>query len=1040
MLPSATKAALASYLSSSPKPAAAAAAVLPPAAPNSTKALLQPHPTNNNPPTPPTKTQLTLPFYSHLSPLDASLTASGPTLLIGATGCGKSTQLPQHLLRTASTSTIVVAQPRRLAATSIASRVSSELSSPVGGLVGYSIRGDTRKGRDTRCLFVTYGVLIRMLASDSAAALCTHLVLDEVHERSADLDLILLHLKTSKDRPKIILMSATVDERVFSSYLPELTVVTVPGRTFPVERQYLEHALAHTNYICPLKSASARPNGPLPDDPVSDTLTAEITSVKKLIDDTADGNPDVISNLKKRLASLTSAQNSVAPKDPTTALLLPLSLNQTQTKFSLNPTAARSLRTLDPNAIPNGLIARLIEKHMDTPGDVLVFLPGLKEISALQSHLSSNNEILVLPLHSSLSTAEQHKVFLPSPASKTKVILATSIAEASITVPSITLVIDSCLSRSQSLDPTTNLSHLSTHLSSKSSIDQRAGRAGRVQAGTCYHLILSPIVQSLQPSPEPEISNTPIDSFSLRARHLLRQTGPTGTILKALLTPPSATVSKTADETLIKSSALDPATFDLTSHGTVLAQLPLSLPHARALVASSRLGVLEPISLLLAALTSPSSDFSVEEKRRADKFSDHVALLRLARTSPKIKKEAERLSKLTRELLGPNDFVAASPLPSLFASLLISSPQVAPFYPSSIQYVTPARTHSLKPHLSSVLHGLNSKSGHVFFGDVMKLPSGAMVMDASLIPSEAVALFTELEISSVSSEEKELLRSFRGRIEKIIIGEEGGLEASNLLALVLKHVVRDWSGLPPGWEYEEDRKIWITRIEGGKGISSMTRPTESASAAVAKKISASGSLARAEKELARKGGDRGTGPATITKASGAGASKKITEEEAKLAVKARLKAEEDKERKKVTAASKASSKVNSVTKMLRELDLEEKYASANISNDLVVDILAFVKEGEKEEAEKGIDGLIADAEMIGGSASRVRRYLLEGGKGSASAKKGKSDKGRGGKAVVVSAATAAPELKKKKKKVKDDLSLLEGDGGGKKKGRGSSRR
>ena len=123
-------------------------------------------------------------------------------------------------------------------------------------------------------------------------------------------------------------------------------------------------------------------------------------------------------------------------------------------------------------------------------------------------------------------------------------------------------------------------------------------------------------------------------------------------------------------------------------------------------------------------MTSPSSDFSVDEKRRADKFSDHVALLRLARTSPKIKKEAERLSKLTRELLGPNDFVAASPLPSFFASLLISSPQVAPFYPSSIQYVTPARTHSLKPHLSSVLHGLNSKSGHVFFGDVMKLPSG----------------------------------------------------------------------------------------------------------------------------------------------------------------------------------------------------------------------------------------------------------------------------------------------------------------------------
>ncbi|GMI05303.1 hypothetical protein TrLO_g4100 [Triparma laevis f. longispina] len=874
-----------------------------------------------------------------------------------------------------------------------------------------------------------------MLSSSPASPntpLCTHLVLDEVHERSADLDLILLHLKTNPtsvpNPPKIILMSATVSEETFTSYFPNLTTVRIPGRTFPVTKFYLEHAISHTNYVCPLSSPSARANGPLPDDPAPHPLTAEIADVNKLIKEATD--PNIVSNLSNRLASLTSAKNSVAPKDPTTALLLTLSLARTQAQFSLSSAAARSLRTLDPTKISNALISRLIEKHTSVPGDVLVFLPGLKEISTLQTHLNSatDGSLLVLPLHSSLSTAEQHKVFLPAPCSKTKVILATSIAEASITVPSITLVIDTCFSRSQSLDPTTNLSHLTTHLSSKSSIDQRAGRAGRVQAGTCYHLIPEPTVSKLNPSPDPEISNTPLDSFSLRARYLLHQTGPTETILKALLTPPSAASSRNADKTLIASSALDPTTLTLTPHGAVLAQLPLSLPHARALVASSRLGVLEPISLLLAALTSPSSPFTVEEKRRADKFSDHVALLRLASTNPKIRKEAARLANLARELLGSSNFVASSPLPSFFASLLISSQQIAPFSPSSIQYATQQRSHSLKPHLSSVLHGLTNKSGHVFFGDVIKLPSGAMVMDASLIPLEAAALFTELEINSLSNEDRELLHKFRSRIDRIVVGEEDGKAASELLAVVLKNVVREWSGLPPGWDYDEDKKIWMTQ-KGG--ISSKTRPTEDASVALAKKKSASGSLARAEKELGGgKGGDRGAAPATITKASNPeNSAPRVTEKEAKLAVKQRLKAEEDREKR---AASK-SNKVTSVTKMLQALDLEEKYALSNISDDLVKDILGFVKEGEKEEAEKGIYCLIADAGMIGGSASRVRRYLLDGGK----APKGKSKAAAAASATVAPPAAAAKKVEKNKNK-KDDLSLLDWGGGevGKKKRRG----
>jgi len=968
--------------------------------------------------------QLSLPFYSHLSSLDASLNLDTPTLLIGATGCGKSTQLPQHLLRKSPDSSILVAQPRRLAATSIAQRVSTELSSNLGETVGYAIRGDQKTSSSTRCTFVTYGVLTRMLASSSKLS-CTHLVLDEVHERSADLDLILLFLKQLKNPPKLILMSATVDATLFTSYFPALTTVTVPGRTFPVTRYYLEHAIAHANYITSPASPAAR-SPALPDVPAEDPLLAEIKFTQASL--TVATSQTVIENLTTRLASLTAASQSLTPSDPMTALLAPLSLVLTQSTFDLPSLAlARSLRTLSPHVIPNELVAALVRKHTQTEGDVLVFLPGLKEISVLSLSLSSNPNLLVLPLHSSLSTAEQHAVFATPPASKTKVILATSIAEASITVPSITLVIDTCLSRTQTLDPATNLSHLSTHLSSKSSIDQRAGRAGRVQAGTCYHLILSPTLTALDPSPSPEILTTPLDSFSLRSRLLLQQTGSTKDILADLLTPPLPSVAAAADATLTACGALSSVPLSLTPHGTVLANLPLSLPHALALVAAHRLGCLDDMSCLLAALTSPAASFSGEDKRRADRTSDHVALLRLARNNGQIKKESARLANTARDLLGCTDRKLTSTLPSFFAALLMSSPQTAPFT-NAIYYATASRTHSLKPHNSSVLHGARG-GGHVFFGDVLKLPAGAMVMDASVVPPEAVATFTELEdVEGVEGEERELLRSFKQRLDRVVLGEEDGGGAVALLSLVLKSVVRDWSGLPEGWEFEEEGGgRWRTK-DGA--ISQATRPTEPASVALAKKQAASGSLARAERELGGgKGGERGAPPPMITAAAAGGKKKAASEEEAKQAVKIRLKEEEESTRRKAAG----SKKLGAVAKMLKELGLEDKYAAkfaeVDVSDEDVRDIMAMAKEeGEKEEAEKGVQSVLEKVGLVGGSMSKVRRYLMDGGK--------VAPGGGGGKAKAkAQAAPPAVVVKKKKEKKKDDLSLLDAPVGKKKGGK-----
>ena len=220
----------------------------------------------------------------------------------------------------------------------------------------------------------------------------------------------------------------------------------------------------------------------------------------------------------------------------------------------------------------------------------------------------------------------------------TKVILATSVAEASITVPSITLVIDTSLSRSQTLDPTTNLRALTTSLASKSSIAQRAGRAGRVRAGVCYHLFPSPILPELPTSPTPEILTTDLATLSLRARLLLKnKPGSTSNLLNDLITAPLKESCERADLALRAAGALSPSQ-TLTSHGSALASLPLSIRHATLLLASSRLGCLTEAAFLIAGLNS-TAPLALEDG--CDRESDHIAIYCFVKRDRKLRLEAK---------------------------------------------------------------------------------------------------------------------------------------------------------------------------------------------------------------------------------------------------------------------------------------------------------------------------------------------------------------------------------------------------------------
>jgi len=1041
------------------------------------------------------------------------------TLLIGATGCGKSTQLPQLLLTApgldatnnnndVEQTVIIVAQPRRLAAVSLAQRVSQELQTKLGEEVGYIIRGENRTSDATVCTFVTYGVLLKMLldgANESSTTTkggtttsattvlpgVTHLVLDEVHERSSDFDLILLFLKRCNlsgngRKLSVTLMSATVDPASFESYLPGLKLVSVEGRSFPVTRHYLEDAMRDTNYVEQMEDkgrAPRRSRASLTDDACGATDTEKQISelTEAIAAASAEGHAGKITTLTARrdkLVALAEAQKSGGIGASTVRILGRQSLAEMAETYQLRNTAvARSLRSMNHDVIPNALIEKIIEKHCRTDnnddGDILVFLPGVKEIEDLRYHLDGSStvekNIHVLPLHANLHARDQLAAFDPPPQGKTKVILATDIAEASITIPTVTLVIDAGLSRCVLLDPATSLPHLTTVMASRSSLKQRAGRAGRVKAGKCYHLIISPLLSELEPEPMPEMLTIPLDTVGLRARVALEAAGgeaaargTTETILGGCLSPPPSASCQLADKQLLSSGAIA-CTSDgmvLTRHGRILAGTPLSLSHASALIGSHRFGcrVFDDMALLLSALNSTDSRLpkwaAFDAKIKKSTTSDHVALLGQIRSSDagRVKKEADRLKRLvisemghpsksgSQVAAGTDAELSAATIHIILACLLSSSSQFGKFENATIKYLTEVRMHNIRPHRSSVCSAAKNARGYAFFGSVIKLPAGPVATDVSVVRSDiAAAMFGN---HSFERQGVELLQRFGRRVKDVFFGlEDLSLKMLLLLEILLGDLIPPWDGLPDGWEYDEESKLFKT----AKGeLCQRNKPTQPAQVAIAEKEKAKGSLNRAEKLLGgKKGRTRGEGPALITSTTSNLTKSKDNSIDNSDSVKkvtlAIMKQTEEGEKNEFEQRKGSKG----VTQMLADLRLTEKYARAfevaGIDDAALDDILLMNTgdEDDKAEGQKGVDELIKRCGLIGGSAMKVRKYL-EGGK-----KVSGDDAKRGGKKKphnsVEAPSTKAPSGKPKtKQKKKDNLSALEnslGGGGGKSKGR-----
>ncbi|XP_066540276.1 probable ATP-dependent RNA helicase DHX34 [Hoplias malabaricus] len=460
------------------------------------------------------KDQRSLPIFQYRERIVELVRRHPVVVVAGDTGCGKSTQVPQYLL-SSGFSHIACTQPRRIACISLAKRVSFESLNQYGSKVGYQIRFESSRTPATKLLFLTEGLLLRQIQQDPSLAQYQVLIVDEVHERHLHCDFLLGVLRSLLAlRPdmRLVLMSATINIKLFSSYYNDAPVLQVPGRLFPIQVIYQ----------------------PIPPE-------EQVSKSEKL--------------------------------DPRPYL--------------------RVLQGIDQRY------------PAEERGDLLLFLSGVAEIStimdACQTYAAHTNRWIVLPLHSTLSLAQQDKVFDIAPPGVRKCIISTNIAETSVTIDGVRFVVDSGKVKEMSFDPKAKMQRLQEFWISRASSEQRKGRAGRTGPGVCYRLYAESDYEAFAPYPVPEIHRVALDSLVLQMKSM----GLGDPLSFPFIDPPPASSIQTAVTYLKEQGALD-VRGELTPIGRLLAQLPVDVVIGKMLVLGSLFNLVEPVLTVAAALSVQS--------------------------------------------------------------------------------------------------------------------------------------------------------------------------------------------------------------------------------------------------------------------------------------------------------------------------------------------------------------------------------------------------------------------------------------------------
>ena len=474
------------------------------------------------------------------------------SVILGATGSGKTTQVPQILFEHAimndlgAECNIICTQPRRISAISIACRVADERGEQLQETIGYQVRMHSRLPRLAGSItYCTIGCLLVRLRDDADGIFenYSHLIIDEVHERVISLDFLLVVLKRAiehrlvkgKRFPKVVLMSATIDAEFFARYfrknLPDETIhcpsLKVPGRLFPVTEKHLGHIWRSLQREYPRQLGFV----------VSDSATNEYICHESQI-------PDAQSSVSK---SDHLEETWRTGEDETYSLSQKAMLAPENPDLSVDERLDRFV----PIRLAAAVVAHLAKTTDE--GAILTFLPGLDEILKLERLLRMDmpfavnfqdaSKFKILVLHSSISNDSQAEVFDSVPQGCRKIILATNIAETSVTIPDVRYVVDTGKMREKRFNQSQGLSKLECTWISQSNSKQRAGRAGRVQNGFYYALFSQGRLAMMRATGLPEMLRSDLQNVCLDVKTQSANTSIAKFLAGAIEPPPPQAVA-----------------------------------------------------------------------------------------------------------------------------------------------------------------------------------------------------------------------------------------------------------------------------------------------------------------------------------------------------------------------------------------------------------------------------------------------------------------------------------------------------------------
>ncbi|EDV94932.1 probable ATP-dependent RNA helicase spindle-E [Drosophila grimshawi] len=518
-----------------------------------------------------------LPIYAQREQIMKAIKENPVVILKGETGCGKTTQVPQYILDEAFKKrefcNIVVTQPRRIAAISIANRVCQERRWQPGTVCSYQVGLHKQSNSaDTRLLYCTTGVLLNNLIRLKTLTHYTHIVLDEVHDRDQDMDFLLIVVRRllalNSRHVKVILMSATIDTREFCKYFASCksmppVVAASHGRKYPLVKYYRDQ-LKNINW-------KTEPQQREP----GITHEGYRDAVKILL---------VIDNMERKAEGQSEQSYEEAKRT----------------------------------------------------GSVLIFLPGVNEIDTMAEHIehvmneSPNIKITIVRCHSLMSSDSQEDVFQPPLSGHRKVILTTNIAESSITVTDVSYVIDFCLAKVMHIDTASNFSCLCLEWASKVNCRQRAGRVGRTRSGRVYRMVTKAFyMEEMQEFGIPEMLRSPLQSSVLKAKEL--DMGGPSEILALAMSPPNLTDIHNTVLLLKEVGALyttvdgvyEQLDGDLTYWGTIMSRFPLDVRLSRLIILGYIFNCLDEAIIIAAGMSVRSLYLSGQRQRTSDAFWMH---------------------------------------------------------------------------------------------------------------------------------------------------------------------------------------------------------------------------------------------------------------------------------------------------------------------------------------------------------------------------------------------------------------------------------